>query len=139
MPQPDKALDFANKAYSTNPNSQMAAALLAYTLVLNNQYELAKSLVDAYPDNQINLLALAQIQLADANESQAIETLKNAITKDPASLEAQKAKQLLEQHGGTYIPPADADEIFATLKNRLGESLVLQFAPPEKILSVQLN
>jgi len=139
MPQPDKALDFANKAYSTNPNSQMAAALLAYTLVLNNQYELAKSLVDAYPDNQINLLALAQIQLADANETQAIDTLKKAIAKDPASLEAEKAKKLLEQHGGTYISPAYADEIFATLKNRLGESMDLRFAVPEKILDVQLN
>src|SRR4030042_6109972 len=110
MPQPDKALDFANKAYSTNPNSQMAAALLAYTLVLNEQYELAKSLVDAYPDNQINLLALAQIQLADANETQAIEPLKKTIAKDPASLDAEKAKKLLDQHGGTYIPPAHDDK-----------------------------
>jgi len=139
MPRPDKALDFANKAYSADPNSRMAAALLAYTLVLNEQYDLAKSVVNAYPDNQISLLALAEIQLADANETQAIETLKKAIAKDPASLEAQQAKKLLEEHGGTYIPPVNADTVLATLKSRLGESLDLTFAVPEKILTIQLN
>lgn len=139
VPQPDKALDFANKAYSTEPNSQMTAALLAYTLVLNDQHQWAKSIIDTYPDNQISLLALAQIQLADANDEQAIETLKNTIAKDPASFEAEKAKRLLAEHGGTYIPPADPDMILATLKSRLGESMSLRFIPPEKIIAVQLN
>ena len=139
MPEPDKALDFANKAYSVNPNSQMAAALLAYTLVSNEQNEWQNPLSDNFPHNQISLMALAQIQLADAKQDLAIETLKNAIAKDPASLEAEKAKQLLDGTRWNLYPPLDADVVLATLKNSLGESMELQFVPPEKIISVQLN
>ena len=42
-----------------------AAALLAYALVMNEQMEWAKLLIDNYEDNQISELAAAKIQLAE--------------------------------------------------------------------------
>jgi hypothetical protein len=145
-----KALDWANKAYSSDPNSATSAAILAYSLVMNEQMEWAKPLIENYERNQIAELALGQIQLAQAEAEQAeekkeekrkaaIEILKAAIARDPGSLEAERAKEILAQHDAEYIPPAAPGVILEALKSRFGQTIIAEFIGPEKMISVQLN
>jgi hypothetical protein len=138
-PDPNKALDWANKAYSIDPKSTTAAALLGYSLVMNGQTEWAKLLTGNYERNQIADLTLAQIQLAQDQKDTAIQTLKAAIAKDPGSLAAERAKEILAQQGGEYIPPIDPATTLASLKNTFGQSVIPAFISPEKMISVQLN
>lgn len=139
LPDADKAIDWANKAYSVEPNSPMIAAILAYSLMMDGQTDWAKLIIDNYKHNQIADLTLAQIQLAQGQIDLAIETLKLAIDKDPGSLEAQRAKEILTQHGGEYIPKTDPAITLAVLRNTFGAAIVPEFVSPEKIISVQLN
>ena len=138
-PDAAKALDWSNKAYSTDPNSATAAALLAYALVVNQQIEWAKPLIDNYERNQISSLALAQIQQAQGKKDSAIETLKAAIAKDPGSLAAERAKEILKELGSEYIPPVAPDVILSALEKRFGQTLIPEFVSPEKMLSVQFS
>ena len=139
LPFPDKALEWANRAYKTEPNSPAAAAILAYALVMNNQTEWAKPIINNYEHNQIADLTLAQIQLAEGQKDSAIETLKTAIIKDPGSFAAERAKEILAQQGEKYALPIDPDAVLTTLENVFGRTLVPVFTPPERIFSVQLN
>jgi tetratricopeptide (TPR) repeat protein len=138
-PDANKALHWANKAYSAEPNSATAAALLAYSLVMNEQIEWATPLIDKYERNQIADLTLAQIQLTQGQRDLAIETLKSAIAKDPASLEAELAKEILGRNGGEYVPPIDPDITLTALRSSFGQAIVPEFTKPEKIISAQLN
>jgi tetratricopeptide (TPR) repeat protein len=135
----DKAIDWANKAYSIEPNSPTAAALLAYSLVMNDQIDWAMPLIENYQNNQIADLTLAKIQLAQGQKDSAIETLKSAIKKDPAALEAELAKEILATLGGEYLPPIDPDITLTVLRNTFGQVVVPKFTPPEEIISVQLS
>jgi hypothetical protein len=140
LPDANKALGWANKAYASEPNSATAAAVLAYSLVMNKQTEWAKLLIDKYEHNQIADLALAQIQLAEGQRDLAVETLKTAIARDPGSLlEAEHAKEILTRLGGQYSPPVDPDATLAAIKSSFGRALVPAFTRPEKIISVRLN
>jgi tetratricopeptide (TPR) repeat protein len=134
-----KALDWANKAYSADSNSAVAAALLAYALVMNKQLEWAKPLIENYEHNQIADLVRAQIQLAEGQKEAAIETLKTAIFKDPGSLAAERAKELLVQQGQQYKPPVDPDYILSVLGKSFGQAIVPEFISPDKIISVQFR
>ncbi len=153
-PDADKAINWANKAYSVEPYSASAAALLAYALTMNDQAEWAKPLIDNYERNQITDLASAQIQLAEEQSDSAkatpdkkdsapqgawIETLKTAVAKDPGTLEAELAKELLARHGIEYMPPLDPDLTLAVLRNSTGQTIVPAFSSPDKIISVRLN
>ncbi|MHC4641931.1 MAG: tetratricopeptide repeat protein [Planctomycetota bacterium] len=139
LADPNKALDWANKAYSIDPKSATTAALLAYSLVMNGQTEWAKLLIGNYQRNQIADLTLAQIQLREGQKETAIQTLKSAITKDPGSFAAEKAKELLVLNGGEYIPTIDPGTSLVSLKNAFGQSLVPKFINPEKMITAQLN
>ncbi|MFB0552227.1 MAG: tetratricopeptide repeat protein [Phycisphaerae bacterium] len=139
LPFPDKALDWANRAYETERNSPSAAAILAYALVMNNQTEWAKPLINNSQRSQIADLTLAQIQLAEGQKDLAIETLKTSIIKDPGSFAAERAKEILAQQGETYTPPIDPNAVLTMLENVFGRTLVPVFTPPENIFSVQLN
>ncbi|MHC4105239.1 MAG: tetratricopeptide repeat protein [Planctomycetota bacterium] len=138
-PDPNKAVDWANKAYSIGPNSDTAAALLAYSLVMNSDTEWAKLLTGSYERNQIAELTLALIQLSEGKKDEAIQTLKSAIAKDPGSLAAERAKEILTQQGGEYIPPVDPGTTLAAMKSTFGETVVPKFISPEKMFSAQLN
>ncbi|MHC4193266.1 MAG: tetratricopeptide repeat protein [Planctomycetota bacterium] len=138
-PDANKALETANKAYSIEPNSADAAALLAYSLVMNGQTEWAKPLIDNYEQSQIGDLTLARIQLANRQQDLAIETLKAAVARDPGSLPAERARDLLAEHGSEYIPPADPNIILTALRNEFGVAVAPVFVNPEKIISVKLN
>lgn len=139
LPIPSKALDWANKAYAAEPNSPVAAAILAYTLVVNSQIEWAKPLIKNYERNQIADLTLAQIQLKEGQTDAAIETLKAAIARDPGSFAAERAKEILAQGGQAYTPPVDPMVVLASFKDLFGQTLVPVFTRPEKIISAQLN
>ena len=138
-PDANKALHWANKVYSAEPNSATAAAILAYSLVMNEQIDWATSLIDKYEHNQIADLTLAQIQLTQGQRDSAIETLKSAIARDPSSLEAELAKEILGRNGGEYVPPIDPDITLMALRSSFGQALVPEFTKPEKIISAQLN
>jgi tetratricopeptide (TPR) repeat protein len=138
-PDANKAIHWANKAYSAEPNSATAAAILAYSLVMNEQIEWATPLIDKYERNQIADLTLAQIQLTQGQRDLAIETLKSAIARDPGSLEAELAKEILGRNGGEYVPPIDPDITLMALRSSFGQALVPEFTKPEKIISAQLN
>jgi hypothetical protein len=139
LPDAVKSLQWANKTYSIEPNSPSAAALLAYSLVMNQQTEWAQTIIDNYERNQIAELTLAQIQLAQGQKETAIETLKSAIERDPGSLEAERAKEILTQQGAEYIPLIDHDMTLSALKDIFGEAVVPAFVSPENLISVRLN
>ena len=139
VPEPEDALDWANKAYSIDPNSSSAATILAYALMMNGQDEWAQNIIQNYDRNQTSLLTLAKIQIKNEQSDLAIQTLNEAINKNPAALEAQFAKELLRQIGGEYLPPVDADLLLATLTNVFQRRLIPEFVTPQQLISVQLN
>jgi hypothetical protein len=138
-PNPAKALDWANKAYSAEPNSPSTTALLAYALSVNNQLEWAKPLLASAEQSQVADMVQAKIQLAAGNRQNVIQTIQGAIAKDPGSLAAEKAKDWLRQLGSQYVPPADTRTLVAFLAERLGNAIVPQFVPPDKMLDVQFT
>ena len=138
-PNPAKALDWANKAYSTEPNSPSTTALLAYALSINNQLEWAKPLLATAEQSQVADMVLAKVQLAAGNRPNVIQTIQSAVAKDPGSLAAEKAKEWLRQLGSPYVPPADTRALVAFLAERLGNAFVPQFVSPEKMLDVQFS
>jgi tetratricopeptide (TPR) repeat protein len=139
LPDADKSLEWANKAYSIDPNSPTAASLLAYSLAINGQAEWAKQIIKTFSKTIVADLATAHIQLTEGQKDVAAETLKSAINADPGSLEAERAKEILTQQGKEYTPPVDSGIILAALKNSPNETIVPKFTKPDKIISAQLN
>jgi hypothetical protein len=139
LPIPDNALKWAQKAYEIDSNSSVAAALLAYALVMNNQVEWAKPLIENYERSQIADLTLAQIQLAQGQTDIAIETLTAAIARDPGSFVAERCKEILAGNGREYVPPVSPDAILASLDASIGQPLVPDFTPPEQAISARLD
>jgi hypothetical protein len=138
-PNAVSALDWANRAYSTEPNSPPVCALLAYALAMNNRLELAKPLLVSAQDSQIGDLVQARIQLAAGNRPLAIQILQAAIARDAGSLAAEKAGEFLRELGGQYIPTVATRPLVAFLTERLGRAAVPQFTPPDKMVDVQFN
>ena len=139
LPIPDKALHWANKANLAEPNSPASRAILAYALMMNNQTEWAKPIINNFQNNQIANLTLAQIQLAQGQRDLAIETLKTAIARDPGSFAAERAKEILTQMGQQYTPPIDPDALLNMLEKVFENTLVPVFTPAENMFSAQLN
>jgi tetratricopeptide (TPR) repeat protein len=139
LPVPDKALNWANKAFAAEPNSPVTAAILAYALTMNNQIEWAKPLVDNFEKTQIAELTQAVIQLAQGQNDLAIKTLNLAIARDPGSFAAERAKEILTQNGTEYVPPAETQIVLSALESVFGQTLVPVFTPPDRMLSAQLQ
>jgi hypothetical protein len=137
----DRASDWANKAFAAEPKSPMAASLLAYALVMNNEISVAKPLINKFERTQISDLAMAQIQLKESRKTEAIETLITAIEKDPGSFVAERAKELMAQQGQAYSPPKNLnpDAIVQAMSTDYGKTLVPSFTRPEEILSVDFK
>ena len=139
LPVPAKALSWANKAFATEPNSPVTAAILAYALTMNNQIEWAKPLVNNFEKTQIADLTQAVIQLTEGQNDLAVETLNLAIAKDPGSFAAERAKEILTQQGKEYVKPAETNTVLAALENVFGPTLVPVFTPPERTITAQLQ
>ncbi len=133
------ALDWANKAYSTEPNSPAAAAILAYALLMNDQLEWAKPLIESHEHTQIADLVQAAIQLAEGEKEKGIKTLKSVINRDPGSMTAECAKQILSEHGSEYVPPIDPDVVLTVLSDSLGQHVIPKFTSPYEAISVQFS
>jgi len=136
-PNPVKALDWANKSYSVEPNSPEAGALLAYALGMNAQIEWAKPVLQSFEHNQVADIVQAQIQLLEQDKAGAISTLRTAIGKDPGSLAAEQAEEILRTIGSEYIPPVDPVAMTTYLHQSIGQTIVPPFLPPAKRLEVQ--
>ena len=138
-PVPAKALDWANRAFSAEPNSPAAAALLAYAFTISNQLEWAKPLLTTAEQNQIVDLVQARAQLAAGNKPDAILAVKAAIARDASSLVAEKAKELLRELGSEYVPPVDTRALVDFLAERLGKGFIPQFTPPDKMIDLRFG
>jgi len=138
-PNAAKALDWANRGYSVEPNSPSASALLAYALSMSNQLEWAKPLLASSESSQIADLVQAKIELSEGRKEAGIQTLKMAITKDAGSLAAERAREMLRELGSEYAPPIDPGAVLTFLTERLGRMIAPQFLPPDKMIEVQFN
>jgi tetratricopeptide (TPR) repeat protein len=139
-PHSEKALAWANKALSQNPDSPSTKAVFAYALVMNNQSDIAQEyIVDLYSNNQIASIAMGMIQLARNDKSQALETLKASVAMDPGSLEAEHAKNLLAENGSEYISKVSAELIFQALENEFSKRVFPEFKKPSEMISAKLN
>ena len=136
---PTKALDWANKAYSAEPNSPSTTALLAYALSSNNQLEWATRLLASSEQSQVADMVQARIQLAANNRTNAVQAIQSAIAKDPGSLAAEKARDWLRQLGSQYQPPADTRALVSFLAERLGNAMIPRFVTPDKMMDVQFT
>jgi len=142
----DKALAWANRAYSADSTSLSVKAIFAYTLMIDQAAELkerivlAKELVsDNYQSDQIAGLTMGLIQLAEEAKTEALDTLKAVVEMDPSSLVAEQARNLLQEQGSEYISPIAAETIMKSLISEFGERLVPEFKPVDEVLSVKLD
>lgn len=136
---PAKAINNANKAYSLDPNSPQAASLLAYSLVMNNQTDLAKPILEQFKDNPIADIAIANIQLNEGKKSEAITTLKSMINKDPGTIESELAKKILKKNDSEYVPSVSSDVIAKEFVNNSAQTAMSPFKKPEDCFSLSLN
>lgn len=137
-PEQGMALDWANRAYAVEPDSLAAASLLSFALVMNDQIQWARPLAEGNP-SQIGLLALARIFLSVNDVEGAKQALLASIAKDPGSLAAVHAKELLKEHGFRYTPTIDSGSILTLLADQFGEYIVPQFVDPAHRLSLRLD
>ncbi len=136
---PEKAVDYANKAYAAEPNSPVAAGLLACALIDSNQLDAAKPLFENFAQTQLADFAKAKFNLAKGQKQSAIDSLRAAIDKDPGSIAAEQAHMLLDEQKTDYIPIYDTNVITTAFKKSVGEQIIPQFMSPDKILSFQFN
>jgi len=139
LQDPNKAVIWANKAYAAEPNSNIAAGILAYALVLNKETESAKILVEGYEPTQVGDLAMAHVQIAAGQTGLAVETLKAVVKSDPGSFAAQHARQLLTEQAAQYIADIDPGVLLAQLQTTFGDNVVPNFTPPGKAITVGLK
>jgi len=136
----EKALVWANRAYSADSDSVGAKSIFACALAMNNQMGLAEEMVDnLYRISQVAAFTRGLIQLAGEDKEGAIESLKAAVAMDPGSLAGEKAKTLLAENGSEYVSQAQPELILSTLRNEFGERIVPRFKPVEKIISAKLS
>ena len=138
-PNARKALDWANKAYSAEPNVPPVGALLAYALSMNNQMEWARPLVKSCAGNQITDIVQARLYLSEGRKDEAVNALKVAITKDASSLAAERARELLSELHGQYTSPIDTSLLMRFLTESFGRNAIPQFLTPDKIVQVQFS
>jgi len=138
-PDPNQAAQYAIAAYSIEPNSPMSAALLAYCLIDQKQNDKAKQLAQKFSNDQFAQISLSKIAIAAGSLNTVVENLNNAIAKDPAGLEGRYAKKLLAGLGQSYAAPINSQLLLMALQDIIKRPLVPEFAPPDKIISFELN
>lgn len=140
LPNYEKALAWANRAYSIDAKSDSVKALLGCAFAFNGNYDLAENLVGDLAENyQLAAIAMAMIQQDQDKQADAIETLKSAIEMDPASLAGEKARGMLSDLGSEYIPDTILQETQNKLENSFGKHVIGEFTPIDQLLSVKLG
>lgn len=136
---PEPALDWANKAYTLDPNGPATQALLAYALVLNEQYRWALPIIDKGPTNQISELARGRLLLANGQTEAGLKVLQAAVGRDAGSLAADQGRRLLAKYQQPYTPTVKAQNVLGALVNSLGDHIVPEFSPPHEMLKAKLG
>lgn len=138
QPNPANAHEWANNAYTLDPNSPMAGATLAYALFMNNQNEQAEKMAQKYPQNQIANMTMGLIEIQKGLAETGTEKLQKAIAIDPGSIEIQAAKDKLTE---LNLPPQEIDETASieALAKQTTVGLVPEFLTPQEIIQLQLN
>ncbi|MCF7975059.1 MAG: hypothetical protein K9N55_14685 [Phycisphaerae bacterium] len=137
-PDEAKALEWANQAYSREPNSVAAMSILSYALIMNDQFEWAKPLA-MRSDTQIAQISQAILAIADNRQEEAVVLLQKAIVRDPSSFVAEFAKKLLKEKGNPYRPQINSNDILSSLAGQFGRFIVPQFEDPDDRLAVQFE
>jgi HEAT repeats len=135
----EKAVDYANKAYAAEPNSPVAAGLLACAMVDSNQLDSAKPLFENFPQTQFADFAKARFDLTKGQKQPALDSMRAAIDKDPGSIVAEQTLMLLDEQKSEYIPIYDTNVIMTAFKQSVGEQIIPEFLSPDRMLSFQLN
>ena len=135
----DKALDYANKAYSQDVNSIAASSILAYLLAENDQAELAESVIKNSEKNQIAEITQAKIFLKQDKKEEAIALLKESIEKNPNTLESSLAKEILVANGSEYVTPIDTEALLAVVQQSFENTVIPEFSTPDERISLQLS
>jgi tetratricopeptide (TPR) repeat protein len=140
FPDNDKALAWANRAYSLDAKSESVKSILGYAFVLNENYDLAEDLVgDIEEKDQIALVATALIKQYKGEDADVIEMLKLAVRMDPGSLAAERARGILESLGSEHIAEVLVENVLGELKKSFGEKVIGEFRPVENMMSVKLG
>lgn len=153
MPDAKKSLIWANKAYSSDPNSPHVKAVLAYCLVTGDQDEQEKQVMldsaktmlssdgadPLYEQNQIAALAMGLVRLAENDKEGAVKSLKLAIGMDRMSLAAEKAIELLDSIGADYEKLAVSQEVVKQLQLGSGTKIVPDFEGIDQVASLKFT
>lgn len=151
MPDAKRALIWANRAYSLNPDSPYVKAVLAYCLVTDGQDEQERQvLLDSagtllsadgaeplYEKNQIAALAMGIVRLGEGDKDGAVKFLNSALGMDRLSLAAEKAIELLDSINADYEKLPDPQEITGQLQLESGERIVPDFRDVDQIISLK--
>ncbi len=136
----NQALVWATKAYDADPNSLNAASLFAYAMVINNQNDLADSVLEKIgTTTQPAAIAKATILLQKQDTGSATDLLSRVVNTDPGSFEAQKAKAKLKELDPNYASGINAEAFMTALQNDFGRKIFSRFVEPEKMVSLELK
>jgi hypothetical protein len=137
-PDEEKALEWANRIYSEEPNSVAATSLLSYALIMNDQFEWAKPLA-LKSDTQISQISQAILAMAEDKEEEAVALLRQAIGRDPSSFVAEFAKKLLTEKGILYRPQINSNDILSSLASQFTKFIVPRFKDPNDCFAVRFE
>lgn len=139
----EKLLAWATKAYDADPNSPDAASLFAYALVLNNQVELADSMLEKIGiTTQAAGLARAMVLLrknGPQDVNSAADLLNRVINTAPGNFESRKAEAKLKELGLQYAPVINSEAFVTALQNDFGQAIFSQFVEPAKMVSMEFD
>jgi len=140
LSDPERALNMANKAYSSETDNVAIKAIFAYALAQNGQSDVAKDIAkDIYKVDQIAAFAYSKILLAEENKTEAIEVLKNAISINPVSFVAKECAKILAQNESEFIPPVDSISLANRMKSNFYDNLVPDFKKPEELVALKMG
>jgi len=140
LPNYEKSLAWANRAYSIDAESDSVKAILACAFAFNDNYNLAGDLVgDLAKSHQSAAIAMAAIQKNQDKKEDAIESLKSAVKMDPSSLAGEKARQMLVDLDSEYIDDAISQRTEKDLKANFGKDVINKFTPIDQLFSIKLG
>ena len=153
LPDTKKALVWANRAYSDNPQSPHVKAILAYCLVRDTEagqsppimLKSAKQILLAGQDkpfhetNQIAELAMGMVMRTEGNLAGAVKLFKVVLQMDPMSLAAEKAAEVLDEMNIAYGKPASPQELLQNLRAEFGENIVPEFRGINDIIGLKFT
>ncbi|HDS84201.1 MAG TPA: hypothetical protein ENN97_03280 [Phycisphaerales bacterium] len=139
LERPDNALAWSNQAFSQAPDRQGVRAVFAYTLAVNEQYELARQYAESSAQSdQTAAITMALVHRHEGNRQEAIDLLRRAIAMDADTFEAEKAKSLLTDLGADYLAPPIAQAIEKTLEEQFSSRVVPVYTEPRQRFATKL-